>query len=77
MAPALRDFNKAVEDQNGIFGGRRPTGSRPLGGGLLLGLLGVGGNGQGRNPSNSEEPPKIDLSQVPEPSFDDIPENVF
>jgi len=74
VAPAIRDFNKALEEQNGLFGGQ-PSGSRPLGGGLLLKALGFGNNGGAS--SSSAEPSKIDVSKIPEPSFDDIPENVF
>merc|ERR1711928_332609 len=45
------------------------------GGSSLSSILGFGNNGGSVSPP--AQPPKADLSQVPEPSFDDIPENVF
>ena len=78
MAPAVLGFSKVLDEQNGLFR-IRPSGASagplPLGGGLLMQLLGIGNNGAGG--SSEAKSPKTDLSKVPEPSFDDIPENVF
>jgi len=53
------------------------SGRSARGGGSSGGLLSILGFGNGGGGSSSIEAPKADLSSVPEPSFDDIPENVF
>merc|ERR1712071_233294 len=66
--PVISSVSKSLDNGSG-------RSARGGGGSLLSGLLGFGGN---RGTSSSPaQPSKVDLSNVPEPSFDDIPENVF
>ena len=68
--PVISSVSKSLDNGSG-----RSARGGGGGGSLLSGLLGFGGNrGSSSSPA---QPSKVDLSNVPEPSFDDIPENVF
>jgi len=71
VRPAVQDFNRVIDQQNGLFPRRRPAGGAPrqgiIGSGLILNMLGLG-------PKRTVDPsaPVANL----EPSFDDIPETI-